>query len=74
MTTAAKDANKDIKDDEKVARAGIPKDWVAPNMQISTDVKFCDMKVDYKEYAMMITEYIYVQMVKSEIVYLKDGA
>lgn len=32
------------------------------------------MKMDYKEYALLITEYIYVQMVRSEIPYLKDAA
>ena len=62
-------------EEEKQTRAGIPKDWVAAaNIQISTDVKFCDMKVDMKEYALLITEYIYVQMVKNEIAYLKDAA
>ena len=45
-----------------------------PNLQISADIKFCDMKVDIKEYALQITEYIYVQMVKNEIPYLKDAA
>lgn len=43
-------------------------------MQISADIKFSDMKVDMKEYALLITEYIYVQMVKTEIAYLKDAA
>jgi hypothetical protein len=32
------------------------------------------MKVDMREYALMITEYIYVQMVKNEVAYLKDAA
>lgn len=33
-------------EEEKPTRAGIPKDWVAPAMQISADIKFCDMKVE----------------------------
>lgn len=67
MATKEKEAKeKDVKaDEEKPTRAGIPKDWVSTNLQISTDIKFCDMKVDMKEYAMLITEYIYVQMVKN---------
>lgn len=67
MATKEKE-NKDKQpknEEEKTTRAGIPKDWVAPNIQISTDIKFCDMKVDMREYALMITEYIYVQMVKN---------
>lgn len=76
MATKEKD-NKDKEakgDEEKQTRARIPKDWVPSNLQISTDIKFCDMKVDMKEYALLITEYIYVQMVKNEIAYLKDAA
>lgn len=62
-------------DDEKEGRAGIPKDWSPPSMQmISTDIKFCDMSVDMKQYTLQITEYIYFQMVKGEIAYLKDAA
>ena len=54
------------KEEEKQSRTGIPKDWVLPStMQISTDIKFCDMKVDMKEYTLLITEYTYVQMVKN---------
>ena len=76
MATKEKEAkDKEAKgDDEKQTRAGIPKDWVPANIQISTDIKFCDMKVDMKDYALLITEYIYVQMVKNEIAYLKDAA
>ena len=59
---------------EEKVRAGIPKDWVSPNLQISVDIKYCDMKVEMKEYALALTEYIYVQMVKNEIAYLKDAA
>jgi hypothetical protein len=67
MATKEKDAkDKEAKvEDEKPTRAGIPKDWVSPNLQISVDIKFCDMKVDMKDYALLITEYIYVQMVKN---------
>ncbi|CAM6005583.1 unnamed protein product [Sphagnum balticum] len=42
--------------------------------KISAEVKFCDMRVDMREYALLITEYIYVQMVKNEVAYLKDAA
>lgn len=67
MATINKDKAKEkgAGDDEKPSRAGIPKDWVPPSMQqISTDIKFCDMKVDMKDYTLQITEYIYFQMVK----------
>ena len=73
MATKDKEA-KGVGDDEKTSRAGIPKDWIAPNIQISTDIKFCDMKVDMKDYTFQITQYIYAQMVKGEIAYLKDAA
>lgn len=63
MASKEKEA-KGAGDDEKVSRAGIPKDWQTPNIQISTDIKFCDMKVDMREYTLLITEYIYSQMVK----------
>jgi len=74
MATKDKEAKEAKLDEEKQTRAGIPKDWVPPNIPISTDIKFCDMKVDMKDYALQITEYIYVQMVKNEIAYLKDAA
>lgn len=73
-TKEAKEKEAKENQEEKATRAGIPKDWVSPNMQISADVKFCDMRVDMKEYALLISEYIYVQMVKTEIAYLKDAA
>ena len=74
MATKDKDKKEKQVDDEKPTRAGIPKDWVSPGMQISTDIKFCDMKVDMRQYTLQITEYIYYQMVKGEIAYLKDAA
>lgn len=75
MATKEKDnKEKDKVEEQKQSRAGIPKDWIPPTMQISTDIKFCDMKVDMKDYALQITEYIYVQMVKNQIAYLKDAA
>lgn len=75
MATKEKESHKEGKgEEEKQVRAGIPKDWVSSNLQISADIKFCDMKVEMKEYALLITEYIYVQMVKNEIAYLKDAA
>ena len=61
-------------DDEKISKAGIPKDWVPPSTTIPTDIKFCDMSVEMKEYTLQITEYIYYQMAKSEIAYFKDAA
>ena len=60
---AAKEEKQDALDDR--VRAGIPKDWVSPNLQISVDIKFCDMRVEMKDYALALTEYIYVQMVRN---------
>lgn len=49
MTTKIENKDKDkIIDDERITKAGIPKDWVPPPMQISTDIKFCDMSVEMK--------------------------
>ena len=64
MATKDKDKKDKVVDDDKPTRAGIPRDWVCPPMQISTDIKFCDMKVDMREYTLQLTEYIYYQMVK----------
>ncbi len=69
-----KDKDKNV-DDEKLGKAGIPKDWTPPSgAQLLTDIKFCDMTLELKEYTMQITEYIYFQMVKGDIAYLKDAA
>lgn len=73
MATKEKEKKEQV-DEDKPTRAGIPKDWVSPAMQISTDIKFCDMKMEEREYTLQITEYIYYQMVKGEIAYLKDAA
>lgn len=77
MTSKIDNKDKDkqkIVDDEKVSKAGLPKDWTTSGLQISTDIKFCDMNMEMKEYTLQITEYIYSQMFKGEIVYLKDAA
>lgn len=74
MATKDKEKKEKIVDEEKISRAGIPKDWTSPSMQISTDIKFCDMTVSMREYTLQLTDYIYYQMVKGEIAYLKDAA
>lgn len=48
MATKEKEGKEAKVEEEKLVRAGIPKDWVPSNIQISTDIKFCDMKVDMK--------------------------
>lgn len=68
------DKDKLAAEEDKPSKAGIPKEFVAPPLQISTDIKFMDMSVEMKEYTLAITEYIYYQMVKGEIQYLKDAA
>lgn len=44
-TTHQKDKEPKKEEDEKVTRSGIPKDWIAPNILISAQIKFCDMKM-----------------------------
>jgi hypothetical protein len=43
-------------------------------MPLTLDVRYCDMKADMKEYALLITEYIMSQIIRSELKYFKDAA
>jgi hypothetical protein len=45
-------------------RAGIPKDWICSNIPLNLDIRYCDMKSDMKEYALLITEYTTSQLVR----------
>lgn len=69
-----KEAKEGNKEEEKVTRAGIPKDWICSNIPLMLDIRYCDMKAEMKEYALLITEYIMSQMFRSELKYFKDAA
>jgi hypothetical protein len=62
------------KEEEAPQKAGIPKDWISPNIQMSLSVKYCDMESRTRDYAISLTQYVYSQMYRKEIKHFKDAA